>query len=95
MDEEEEVYNVLFGNPYFPRMYGSGNNYLVIDFIKGQTLFSCLTNGIPIKDKHIKEIDKALELAKVEGLNPFDIHLRNILITVEGNVKLIDVARFR
>ncbi|MFN7251547.1 MAG: protein kinase family protein [Anaerobacillus sp.] len=95
VDEEVEVYKVLFGNPYFPRVYESGNNYLVIDFIKGQTLFNCLTKGIFIKDKYINEIDKALKLAKGEGLNPSDIHLRNILITEEGSVKIIDVARYR
>jgi predicted Ser/Thr protein kinase len=95
VDEEVEVYKVLFGNPNFPRVYESGNNYLVIDYIKGQTLFNCLTKGIFIKDKHINEIDKALKLAKSQGLNPSDIHLRNILITEEGNVKIIDVARYR
>ncbi|WP_096200161.1 serine/threonine protein kinase [Bacillus sp. FJAT-45350] len=95
VDEEVEAYKVLSENPYFPRMYESGNNYLVIDFIEGQTMFNCLTKGIIIKDKHIDEIEKALKLAKVKGLNPSDIHLRNILITKEGNVKVIDVARFR
>ncbi|MFV8830084.1 protein kinase family protein [Alkalihalobacterium sp. APHAB7] len=92
---EAEVYNILSSNPFYPTMYESGENYLVIDFIEGYTLFNCLEKGIIIKNKHIIEIDNALKLAKEKGLNPADIHLRNILLTTEGKIKLIDVARFQ
>ncbi len=93
--KEADIYKVLNGISYFPNMYTSGRNYLVIDFIEGHTLFECLTNGIPITKKHIKEIDRALLLAKERGLNPSDIHLHNLLISNNGDVKIIDVARFR
>jgi predicted Ser/Thr protein kinase len=93
--EEAEIYRVLQGTPYYPTLYDSGKNYLVIDYIEGNTLFNCLEKGLPIKNDHIKEIDYALMLARNKGLNPSDVHLRNIFLTPRGEIKMIDVARFR
>lgn len=93
--EEAEIYKELKGNPFFPTLYDSGCNYLVIDYVQGTTLFNCLVKGIPIASRHIKEVDDALQLAREKGLNPSDIHLRNIIVTPKGDVRLIDVARFR
>ena len=44
---------------------------------------------------HITEVDYALSLASEMGLNPSDIHLRNIFITSNDEITIIDVARFR
>ena len=93
--EESTVYNMLQGNPFFPKLHAFGENYIVIDYISGDTFFTCLLKGIPIKSKHILQIDTALKSVKKVGLNPSDVHLRNIILTSDGEVKLIDVARFR
>ncbi|PLS14760.1 serine/threonine protein kinase [Bacillus sp. M6-12] len=93
--EESEIYKMLKGNPYYPELFESGSNYLVIDYIQGLTLFQCITRGIPITSEQITEIDAALNSARKKDLNPSDIHLRNILITADNKIKLIDVARFR
>lgn len=93
--EEAEIYRTLESNHFFPALHAAGNGYLVMDYIPGHTLYDCLREGIPITDHHIADIDKALAAAAAEGLNPSDIHLRNILITPDGNTRLIDPARFR
>ncbi|WP_404454186.1 protein kinase family protein [Virgibacillus necropolis] len=93
--EEAEIYEILKGNPYYPTLYEAGENFLLIDYIEGYTLFECLSQGIPLNESTINETDYALSLARKAGLNPSDIHLRNIILTPEGRVKLIDVARFR
>ncbi|MFZ3579322.1 protein kinase family protein [Virgibacillus sp. DJP39] len=93
--EEAAVYKILEGNPYYPTLYEAGENFLLIDYIEGDTLFECLSKGIKLTQKTIKETDYALFLAREAGLNPSDIHLRNIILTPGGKVKLIDVARFR
>ena len=93
--EEAEIYKVLQEIPFFPTIFDSGLNYIVMDYIDGRTLFECVNQGIPITTNHIKEIDEALLLASSKGLNPSDIHLRNIFITSSNDIKLIDVARFR
>lgn len=94
-EEEAGIYKDLAGNPFFPSLHEYGRNYLVMDYVRGKTLYQCLANGMPIAAGHIEEVDHALKLAREKGLNPSDIHLRNIIITPDGEVKLIDVARFR
>ncbi len=93
--EETDIYKALQDISYFPKIYGSGHNYLVMDYIDGCTLFECIQNGNPITIWHINEIDLALSLALHRGLNPSDIHLRNIMITTQNEIKIIDVARFK
>lgn len=93
--EECEIYHSLRHIPYFPAIYAEGENYFVMDYIEGKTLFECISSGIVVEPEHIRQIDEALELAAKQGLNPSDIHLRNILLTKEKEIKLIDVARFR
>jgi predicted Ser/Thr protein kinase len=93
--EEAEIYQALHDISYFPTIYDSGLNYFVMDYIDGHTLFECMTHGKVITSAHIKEVDYALSLASERGLNPSDIHLRNIFITTNGEIKIIDVARFR
>lgn len=93
--EEAEIYQVLQEISYYPNIYAAGLNYIVIDYIEGLTLFECMATGKLITSVHIKEIDHALSLAAEHRLNPSDIHLRNIFVTTKGDIKIIDVARFR
>lgn len=93
--EEAEIYKILQNISYYSSIHDFGSNYIVIDYIEGLTLFECVSHGKLITSNHIKEIDHALSLALTQGLNPSDIHLRNIFITSDGEIKIIDVARFR
>jgi predicted Ser/Thr protein kinase len=93
--EEAEIYKTLQDISYFPTIYDSGLNYIVMDYIDGYTFFECMTHGKIITSAHINEVDYALSLASKRGLNPSDIHLRNIFITSNDEINIIDVARFR
>ncbi|SHH35438.1 hypothetical protein [Virgibacillus chiguensis] len=93
--EEATVYEQLQDCALFPELYASGANYLVLDYIDGVTLYDCLVQGIPFTKKHIDEADQAFAYAKRQGLNPADIHLRNIILTPANTIKVIDVARFK
>lgn len=93
--EEAAIYRTLPSGSYFPTLHEAGKNYIVIDYLDGHTLFHCLENGIYIPVEKIHAINDALEMARKVGLNPSDIHLKNIIITSKQEVKLIDVARFR
>lgn len=93
--EEAEIYKSLVGITYFPTIHETGMNYIVMDYIEGHTFFECINHGRIITSDHIKEVDRALSLAADQGLNPSDIHLRNIIITSNNEIKLIDVARYR
>lgn len=93
--EEAEIYEKLQDVVYYPTVYASGANFIVMDYIEGLTLFDCIVEGRAITPVHLAEIDHALSVATARGLNPSDIHLRNIFITTKGDIKIIDVARFR
>ena len=44
--EEARIYRKLQGIDYFPSLYEAGENYLVIDYLSGNTFFDCLSKGI-------------------------------------------------
>lgn len=93
--EEAVIYRKLEGLSQFPSLYEAGPNYIVIDYIEGKTLFECLIEGIWIDPAYIKQVDEALVAARRLGLTPSDVHLRNLILTPEGRIYLIDLARFR
>ncbi|TCI26309.1 protein kinase family protein [Exiguobacterium sp. SH3S2] len=93
--EEAVIYRTLEGLPQFPHLYEVGPNYIVIDYIEGKTLFECLTEGIWIDAAYIEQVDEALIKARQLGLTPSDVHLRNIILSPQGRIYLIDLARFR
>ncbi|RLL46613.1 protein kinase family protein [Oceanobacillus piezotolerans] len=93
--EEAAIYQALQGISYYPTFYKAGSSYIVMDYIEGHTLFDCLSIGIEITDFHVQAVDFALKAAKEVGLTPSDVHLRNIILTPEGDIRLIDVARFK
>ncbi|QHZ47890.1 protein kinase domain-containing protein [Bacillus sp. NSP9.1] len=93
--KEAEIYQKLADSPYYPDIYETGHSYILMEYIKGHTFYECLNQGIPIEEEMIREVDRALHYARQQGLNPSDIHLRNLILTPSGAVKVIDVARFR
>ncbi|NJP36262.1 protein kinase family protein [Bacillus luteus] len=92
--EEAAIYSKLESVSSFPALHDSGPNYIVIDFIEGRTFFQCLTGGEKIDTKTIMDVDRALMHVKELQLNPSDIHLHNLILTPEGAVRIIDLARF-
>ncbi|WP_059104811.1 hypothetical protein [Shouchella shacheensis] len=92
---EAEIYDRLDGCSYFPKLFEVGTTYLVMDYIEGKTLFQCMLEGRRVHHRHIKEVDEAIAFARKKGLNPSDIHLHNLLLTKDGTMKVIDVARFK
>jgi len=93
--EEAAIYKKLSSSSYYPTLHDVGANYIVIDYLEGHTLFQCLENGFFVSEDKIHAINEALNIARKVGLNPSDVHLKNIIITNKQEIKLIDVARFR
>jgi hypothetical protein len=93
-EEEADIYRKLHEIPHFPVLHDAGVNYIVVDYIEGRTFFQCLTGGAPIRESFITEVDKALQEVRHRKMNPSDIHLHNLILTPDGQVKIIDPARF-
>jgi hypothetical protein len=92
-DQEIEVYLKLGRSEYFPEYYGSGSNFLVMSYEEGITLHDCLLKGVCIPSQVIHDVDNARHYAYQKGLNPRDIHLKNILLH-KGRAKILDVSEY-
>ncbi|MGI8385942.1 serine/threonine protein kinase [Robertmurraya sp. P23] len=90
---EAKVYEKLGSSPYFSTCYEVRDRYLVVSYEPGITLYDCLQQGIHIPSQVIQEVDKARAYARKKGLNPRDIHLKNILLQ-DDKVKIIDVSEY-
>ncbi|UOR11774.1 serine/threonine protein kinase [Halobacillus amylolyticus] len=93
-EKEGKIYEQLSNYVYYPQLIEVGEGYLVIEYLEGMTLYDCLVSGIPITPSMVDMVDEALNYARAKGLNPSDIHLRNIILTNDHKIKLIDVVRF-
>lgn len=92
-DIEKRVYERLKQCSYFPLLYGAGPNYIVLSFEQGVTLYDCLLQGIPIPEQVIQDVEEAREFIRSQGLNPRDIHLKNVILQ-NGRGKVIDVSEY-
>ncbi|MFD2215621.1 serine/threonine protein kinase [Metabacillus endolithicus] len=91
---EAEVYQRLKNSPFFATCYYAVyERYLVLSFEEGITLYDCVLQGIHIPHQVIVDVEDARDFAKEQGLNPRDIHLKNILLQ-QGRAKVIDVSEY-
>lgn len=93
LEAEVEVYSRLGSSPYFSECYGATDRLLVLKFEEGLTLFDCLLQGIRVPEQVIKDVENARAYVREKGLNPRDIHLKNILLQ-DGRAKLLDVSEY-
>ncbi len=90
---EESVYTRLLNSNYFASLFGTGENYLVLSFEQGVTLYDCLLRGIPIPEQVIFDVEEARIYVRKQGMNPRDIHLKNVLLQ-NGKGKVLDVSEY-
>lgn len=93
LDSEYKIYQYLQESPYFPKCFGKGENYLVLSYEQGPTLYQCLERGIYIPEQVITDVDQAIAFAKKQGLYPQNIHLKNVLLQGQ-HAKIIDVSNY-
>lgn len=92
-EAEYQVYQQLTGAPFFATCHGQGDNYLCLSYEYGPTLYECLEQGIVIPEQIVADVAEACNYAQKQGLNPRDIHLKNVLLQ-DGRAKLIDVSEY-
>lgn len=90
---EANVYQILGDSPFFPTCFASYDEYLVLSYEKGKTLFDCILQGIHIPEQVVNDVEVAREYVRNKGLNPRDIHLKNIILQ-NGRAKIIDVSEY-
>jgi len=90
---EANVYRKLGDSAFFSSCYAAYDEFLVLSYEEGKTLFDCILQGIHIPEQVIKDVEDAREYVRRQGLNPRDIHLKNILLQ-NGRAKILDVSEY-
>ena len=90
---EAYVYHILGDSPFFSTCFASYDECLVLSYEEGKTLFDCILQGVHIPPQVVNEVEEARDYVRKKGLNPRDIHLKNILLQ-NGRVKIIDVSEY-
>jgi len=95
-DEEVEVYRRLGKHDaYSECLYADRERqFLVMKRLNGKTLYDCVRQGDRIPEQVIKDIDEALDYARERGLNPHDVHGKNVMVTPQGRGVVVDVSDF-
>ncbi|OIK11066.1 serine/threonine protein kinase [Bacillus sp. MUM 116] len=93
LKNEIHVYKQLGKHETFSKLIAYGENYLVLKKLEGITLYDAIIKGIPIPESVIKDIDRGLEYARSVGLNPYDVHGKNVVM-FEGKGYIVDVSDF-
>lgn len=93
LQAEAEVYAQIGSSPYFSSCYGKDDRMLVLKFEEGPTLFDCLLQGIDVPEQAVADVENARAYIRTIGLNPRDIHLKNIILQ-NGRAKLLDVSEY-
>jgi serine/threonine-protein kinase len=91
--EREARIIASLNHPNICRLYDVGPNYLVMELVEGISLADRLRNGaVPVAEALdlARQIAEALEAAHEKGRIHCDLKPRNIQITPEGLVKLLD-----
>lgn len=90
---EADVYSKLGKSPFFSSYFGSGDHFLVLSYEEGKTLYDCVLQGIHIPKQVVIDVENARTYVRNIGLNPRDIHLKNILLQ-NGKAKILDVSEY-
>ncbi|MCD7035079.1 serine/threonine protein kinase [Metabacillus sp. GX 13764] len=91
--DEAEVYKKLASHKSYSELYSSGERHLVLKKLEGVTLYDALRKGIYIPKQVIKDVDEAIQYASSIGLNPIDIHGKNVIMR-DGSGYIVDVSDF-
>lgn len=92
-EEEVEVYRRIGIHPAFSQCFHAQDNLLILKRLRGVTLYDCLHQGVRIPKQVIQDIDRALDYAQEQGLNPRDVHGKNVMMAA-GRGLVVDISDF-
>ena len=54
--KEAAIYEKLAGSAFYPDIYETGDSFILMEYIKGETFYNCLKKGIAISDDMIQQL---------------------------------------
>lgn len=88
--KEVELYKIYRDCPLFPKYYGCGENYIVMELIKGESLGSYLDKGAILTRNILRQLVMMFEEGAKAGLN-LNPNARHIILTSRKYARLVDI----
>ncbi|MFC7441655.1 protein kinase domain-containing protein [Laceyella putida] len=92
--EDADLLTRLSGHAAFPALHYKEDQFMIVDKVSGYTLGQALKAGEKLNERLFNQIEEAVERCYAEGIIPDDLHLNNIMVNQDGQVKIVDVGRF-
>ncbi|MCA1062625.1 kinase (plasmid) [Cytobacillus spongiae] len=92
-ERELEAMKIGQASPIMPRLYEFGDNYIVMEFVKGISLARHMKRQGHIDEDMTKKILFVLGEFKRLGFTRWDTEVRHMLMNEEGEFKVIDHKR--
>ncbi|WP_028400070.1 serine/threonine protein kinase [Ectobacillus panaciterrae] len=93
LEKEAAVYEKLGVHPSYSSLLHKETYYLILQRLKGMTLYDAFHKGVRIPESVIEDINEALDYARKRGLNPYDVHGKNVMME-DGKGYVVDVSDF-
>ncbi|MDZ3952437.1 AarF/UbiB family protein [Bacillus thuringiensis] len=93
--QKKELRALVIGqsSPVIPRLYGYGENYIIMEYIQGISLACHLKKEKEITEELAERLLIMLDELKKIGFTRWDTEIRHVLINEEGQLKVIDHKR--
>ncbi len=79
---------------YYPKVHVFTDDFMVSDRIFGETFYQLDGHSKKLRKQYETEINQAIFDAQNAGLNAFDLHNHNLMLSNDGEVRIVDVGRF-
>lgn len=90
---EIEIINEVNGLPFVPKIFETGSNYIVMEYLEGVTLRDYLNDKRSLNESLTKQIVSIVK--EMKRFNKTNIELHHIIVSKEGVLKKIDYSSRR
>ena len=91
-EKESKALNALQGSSIVPKIYETGTNYIIMDYINGPTLEAFLNSKGSISPDFIRQLVLIIHEMKRANFTRTDVNLSHILINTDKKLKVIDLV---
>ncbi|WP_417898473.1 hypothetical protein ABN702_20580 [Bacillus haimaensis] len=90
--KEGKVLKAAQGSPIVPRLYEIGENYIIMEYLEGPSLFDYLKEKRILTEEITNQILFILKEMKRLQFTRLDSRLNHIIVTRQGELKVIDLV---